>query len=248
LDQIGDHNREQFDAADVVDDYVAMVGLTPCEQAFFARHVPAGSRVLDLGVGTGRTTPWLTERGASYVGIDYAPAMVDAARRAHPAADLRVGDASDLSDFDDGSFDVVVFSYNGIDYLADDARERCLDEVRRVLVPGGTYVFSTHNPRALILTGAKVQGSFAKRLAAATLMTSRRVAGRLPHPAFRAGHGWVLDHVRGGLQTHMATPAHVEAELARHGMEVVDRANGDQPARPSSIRTPWWYYAARPRA
>lgn len=248
MDQIGAHNREQFDAADVVEDYVQMEGLTPTEDELFERHVPAGARILDLGVGAGRTTPWLHQRGSSYVGIDYAPAMVDAAQKLHPDADLRVGDAADLSDFADGAFDVVVFSYNGIDYLADEARHRALDEIRRVLVPGGTYVFSTHNPRAIVVPIPATSAPWVKRLAASVVMSARRGARMVRNPAFRSGEGWVLDPVRGGLDTHVATPDKVRDELEGHGFSVVEVVNGDLPRRASSLRTPWWYHAARSAA
>jgi SAM-dependent methyltransferase len=40
---------------------------------------------------------------------------------------------------------VVVFSFNGIDYVSHDDRLRVLAEVRRVLGPGGAFVFSSHN-------------------------------------------------------------------------------------------------------
>ena len=246
MDDIGAHNREQFDAADVVADYVRMEGLTPTEDALFARYVPEGARILDLGVGTGRTTPWLAERGATYLAIDYAPAMVEAAQRLHPGVDIRVGDAADLSFVADHSIDVVVFSYNGIDYLDDEARHRALDEVVRVLVPSGTYVFSTHNPRAVLIPAPEA-GPLPKRLAAATLMSGRRMVRMVPSAAFRSGEGWILDPVRGGLRTHMATPDRVRAELAGHGLEVLEVRNGDLPRPPRTYRTPWWYYAARVR-
>lgn len=245
MDDVGARNRDQFDRPDVIDDYASMPGLTPCEHDLFTTYVPAGATVLDLGVGTGRTTAWLSQRASRYLGIDYAPAMVAAARRLHPDAEIREGDASDLSDLADGEFDVVVFSYNGIDYVDDEARSRCLAEIHRVLVPGGTFVFSSHNPRHLLVSGAGVQGSAARRAAAVGVMTGRRLLTRVPHPVFRHGQGWVLDHVRGGLHTHMATPAHVTEELERHGFTPVARANGDQPARASWYRTPWWYYVAR---
>jgi SAM-dependent methyltransferase len=246
VDEIGEHNRQQFDASEVVADYVQMEGLTPCEQDLFDRRISAGTRILDLGVGAGRTTPWLLERGSSYVGIDYAPAMVDAARELHPDAEFQVGDAADLSDWDDQAFDVVVFSYNGIDYLDDDARSRCLAEIRRVLVPGGLYVFSTHNPRAIIAPPPP-GGNVAKRMAASVLMTSRRARRLVTSAPFRSGEGWVLDPVRGGLRTHMAIPDQVRAELDAAGFETLEHRNGDQPRRPSSLRTPWWYYACRSR-
>lgn len=245
LDQIGAHNREQFDATDVVEDYVQMSGLTPTETAIFDGHIPSGARILDLGVGAGRTTPWLRARGASYVGIDYAPGMVDAARSLHPDADLRVGDAADLADFADDSFDVVVFSYNGIDYLDDEARGRALHEIARVLVPEGTYVFSTHNPRAIVVPPPATGAPLPKRLAISAVTTARRTVRMVRNRAFRTGEGWVLDPVRGGLNTHVATPDRVREELAGHGFRVLEVVNGDLPRSASTIRTPWWYYACR---
>lgn len=246
MDEIGEHNRQQFDADDVVADYVQMQGLTTCEQALFEAHIPAGVRIMDLGVGAGRTTPWLHQRGSTYVGIDYAAGMVDAAHRLHPDATFEVGDAADLSRWDDDSFDVVVFSYNGIDYLDDDARSRCLGEIHRVLVPGGTYVFSTHNPRSII-AGPPPAGNVARRFAAALLMTARRTRRLIVSEPFRTGQGWVLDPVRGGLRTHMAVPEKVRAELDAAGFDTIEQRNADAPRRPSGLRTPWWYYACRSR-
>lgn len=246
MHEIGAHNRDQFDATESVQQYERMEGLTPCELDLFERRIPSGTRILDLGVGAGRTTPWLVARGTRYVGIDYAPAMVEAARRLHPDADLQVGDAADLGAFPDQSFDVVVFSYNGIDYLDDEARSRALAEIRRVLVPSGMYVFSTHNPRAIIAPLPKSDAHLPHRLGAALLMTARRAARLVPSAPFRQQEGWVLDPVKGGLQTHMATPARVEAELNANGFELLECQNADQPARPHALRTPWWYYACRP--
>ena len=59
---------------------------------------------------------------------------------------MRLGDAADLGGFGDGTFDVVVFSYNGIDYLHPvEKRVRCLSEVARVLGRDGVLLLSTHN-------------------------------------------------------------------------------------------------------
>jgi ubiquinone/menaquinone biosynthesis C-methylase UbiE len=104
-----------------------------------------GARVLDLGFGTGRTTSWLAPRAGEYVGIDVSPGMVHAARRRHPGVDLRVGDARRLDGLQDGSFDVVVFSFNGIDAIPHGERDATLREIRRVLVDGGHALLSMLN-------------------------------------------------------------------------------------------------------
>ncbi|HEY7628099.1 MAG TPA: class I SAM-dependent methyltransferase, partial [Ilumatobacteraceae bacterium] len=104
----------------------------------------AGGDVLDVGVGGGRTVPLLRSWAGRYVGIDYLPELVAAARHRYPDADLRVGDARQL-EFPDGSFDVALFSINGLDAVSHEDRASALGEIRRVLRPTGTFVFSSHN-------------------------------------------------------------------------------------------------------
>jgi SAM-dependent methyltransferase len=110
-----------------------------------ARNRAAGARILDIGIGGGRTTGLLQDMAADYIGIDYTPEMVTLAQRNYPAAHFANMDARDLSAFGNGSFDLVVFSYNGIDSVDADGRKAVLSEVSRVLKAGGTFVFSTFN-------------------------------------------------------------------------------------------------------
>lgn len=104
-----------------------------------------GGRVLDLGVGGGRTTGILRPRARCYAGIDSSPEMIELGRERYPEADLRVGDARDLRGVSDESYDVVVFSFNGIDCVAHEERSLVLGEARRVLAPGGHLLLSTLN-------------------------------------------------------------------------------------------------------
>jgi SAM-dependent methyltransferase len=63
----------------------------------------------------------------------------------YPDRDIRVMDARDLSGFGDKTFDFVNFSFNGIDYVDDEGREKIFFEIWRILKPGGIFFFSTHN-------------------------------------------------------------------------------------------------------
>jgi SAM-dependent methyltransferase len=121
--------------------------IDPAEQVCFERlrSEITGARVLDLGVGAGRTTRHFLGMAADYVGIDYTPEMVAACRAKHPRAQILEGDARDLSRFADGTFDLVSFSFNGIDAVDLEGRRRVLAEVHRVLRPGGAFFFSTMN-------------------------------------------------------------------------------------------------------
>ncbi|MEP7053926.1 MAG: class I SAM-dependent methyltransferase [Actinomycetota bacterium] len=104
-----------------------------------------GQPILDLGVGAGRTVPLLRLLSDDYTAIDYTPEMVDLCRNKHPRVDVRVGDARDLSEFDDRSQGFVMFSLNGLDALDHQDRQLVLAEISRVLRPGGIVMFSTLN-------------------------------------------------------------------------------------------------------
>ncbi len=109
----------------------------------------AGQRVLDLGCGEGYCTREMAKRGARDVlGIDLSASMVELARKRE--ADLaqgieyRQGDVVRL-DLPDASRDLVlgvfVFSYVDSDEMA-----RSFAEARRVLAPGGRFVFAVPHP------------------------------------------------------------------------------------------------------
>lgn len=100
-------------------------------------------RILDIGVGAGRTAGLLAGRGSSYLGVDYTSEMVALARAHHPAVRFELMDARDLSALGSGGFDLVVFSYNGIDSVDGAGRAAVMAEVARVLRPGGLFVFSS---------------------------------------------------------------------------------------------------------
>ena len=127
--------------------YANWTTLWPVEEIVFAATAALwqGARVLDIGVGGGRTCGFIAPKAGSYVGIDFSETMIAAAKARHPHLDLRHADARGLPMFADGAFDFVLFSFNGIDSVDDADRARILAEVRRLLRGGGTFVFSSHN-------------------------------------------------------------------------------------------------------
>jgi SAM-dependent methyltransferase len=100
-----------------------------------------GRRVLDLGSGLGEASVWFARHGASVTALDISPGMLrvvsDVARHHGVHVDTVVGSATDLSWCGDATFDIVY----GANMLHHVDIERCLDEVHRVLRPGGKAAF-----------------------------------------------------------------------------------------------------------
>jgi len=100
-------------------------------------------KVLDIGCGTGANLRFLPA-GVGYWGVDSNPYMLNYARaeakRLGRRAALVHGDAAQLA-FPNGSFDAVIATLV-LCSVPDPAR--VLAEVRRVLQPGGRFVFLEH--------------------------------------------------------------------------------------------------------
>lgn len=103
-------------------------------------------RVLDLACGTGNAALLAAARGASVVGVDTAPRLLDVAReRASSAgvqAEFREGDLLDLPVPGDSAD--VVLSVFGLIFAPDPAR--AMGEVARVAAPGSRVYLSAWIP------------------------------------------------------------------------------------------------------
>jgi SAM-dependent methyltransferase len=209
------------------------------------------ARVLDIGVGTGRTTAFLAPRVKHYSGIDVSAAMIAAARErfAGTAATLDVGDARALS-FEDASFDVVLFSYNGIDYVEHPDRIRILEEVRRVVRPKGAFFFSTHNLARGDLQFEAPSGGLLARLVGAV----RRSRLRRHNPAWRSfasrPHALIKDGAYGFRLTtyHIRLRAQLEqlAEVGFTPVVVLGRDASELAQDSEALDAPWFHVLCRP--
>jgi GT2 family glycosyltransferase/SAM-dependent methyltransferase len=114
---------------------------------FWAATVVTGRRVLDLGSGEGFGASILAAgEETEVVGIDLDERTVEHAQLnwAGPRTSFKVGNALDLSEFEDGSFGAVV-AFEVIEHV--DEQERVLAEVARVLADDGVLIISTPDRR-----------------------------------------------------------------------------------------------------
>ncbi len=97
-----------------------------------------GTRVLDVGCGSGLTLVLAAGRGAVSSGLDISPGLLGLARDRLPQADLREGDMESLP-FGDAAFDAVT-GVNAFQFAGDP--RRALGEAARVVRPDGYVVAS----------------------------------------------------------------------------------------------------------
>lgn len=146
----GIHGQTDFDAvADayddslplhVVDHYIAK------RTAFVREHVPAGSKILDVGCGTGVLAERLLHEGYDVTGADPFAAMLDHMRARDPRLKTVHAPGQNLP-FEDDTFDFT-YCVAVMHHVAEpkDVHDT-LVEMCRVTKPGGRVLVWDHNPR-----------------------------------------------------------------------------------------------------
>jgi SAM-dependent methyltransferase len=218
--------------------------------------------MLDLGVGGGRTTVHFADKVSEYVGVDYSESMIVECRNRFagcpPQISFRVCDARSMDLFEAESFDFILFSHNGIDYVSHEDRLQILKEIRRVGKPGGSFCFSTHNLnwcanlfelRRMLTFNPRLAARSAKRLILRFLYNPRVRAAQLrtaPYIVLNDG----AHH--GKLQTHFIRPLEQIAELSEsfNDIRVFSLNTGaeiEDQSKLRSVEDPWLYYLCKIR-
>ena len=102
-----------------------------------------GQRVLDLGCGVGFFGGLARQRGARVVGLDFSEAALGIALKEQSGMPLVRGDATALP-FPSDHFEAILLN-DIIEHLADAPGRLMIEEVFRVLRPGGRLIVDTDN-------------------------------------------------------------------------------------------------------
>ncbi len=118
----------------------------PETKSLFDRYLLPGEKILDLGCGNGRYFEYLKGKDVDYFGVDISERLINIAKSRYPKAIFQTADALNLpfpDDFFDKAVGIAVFHH----IPSEDFRIRFLQEVKRVLKPGGTLILTVWNFR-----------------------------------------------------------------------------------------------------
>ncbi len=111
--------------------------------ALVRRYAPRdGGRLLEMGCGLGHLLGLLQDDYQCY-GVDLIERSVRESRKNAPKAQVRQGDATDLSMYEDNSFSAVV-ALHLVEHLPEP--DTTIREVARILKVGGIFLFATPHP------------------------------------------------------------------------------------------------------
>jgi SAM-dependent methyltransferase len=147
------------------------------EAVLDAAKISPGTRLLDVGCGSGLTLVLAKARGARPSGLDISPGLLQVARDRLPDADLRAGDMEFLP-FGAAAFDAVT-GVNAFQFAGDP--RRALREAARVTRPGGRVVAS------LFAAPERSQGTVVHE-AMSALIPPERAADHAPYALSAPGN------------------------------------------------------------
>ena len=112
--------------------------------AILAKHV-TGTRALDFGCGTGRSTRLLRQLGFDVTGVDVSKDMLRIARGTDPSGDYRLVPGDNFDELKAGTFDLVLSAFT-FDNIPGALKARIFRDLAKLLTPTGTIASIVSSP------------------------------------------------------------------------------------------------------
>src|SRR5215510_9677161 len=116
--------------------------------ALIRRH-NRGSRALDFGCGTGRSTRFLRNLGLQVTGADISQAMLDQGRALDPSGEYHLIRDNIRDEFPPGSFDIILAAFT-FDNMPNSTKADVLSAMRILLAPDGCVVLVVSAPEIYV--------------------------------------------------------------------------------------------------
>jgi len=104
-----------------------------------------GTKALDFGCGTGRSTRFLRKLGFNVTGVDVSEDMLRIARSLDPSGDYHLVPGDNLDEFEAGAFDLVLSAFT-FDNIPGATKTRIFRDLGKLLTPNGTMVSVVSSP------------------------------------------------------------------------------------------------------
>jgi SAM-dependent methyltransferase len=106
--------------------------------AILAEHV-TGTRALDFGCGTGRSTRFVQKLGFKVTGVDVSEDMLQIARGIDPPGDYRLLPGDNFDELEVGAFDLVLSAFT-FDNIPGTMKTKIFCDLGKLLTPAGTII------------------------------------------------------------------------------------------------------------
>jgi ubiquinone/menaquinone biosynthesis C-methylase UbiE len=257
-----ENNKIVYESKDVTRFYVEQNDLQKPETTILKElksKLPE-MRMLDIGVGGGRTTTHFAFLVKEYLGIDYSSQMVSACLEKFQDSPQKISfltaDARTMKSFKNNSFDFVLFSFNGIDYMNHEDRIATLCEIRRLIKAGGYFCFSTHNLNFLsnkcsiqLSKHPSILASRTYKFLQMRLLNKKEAWKAIRNSSQNQRHHMVNDGAHNfQLKTYYITPLEQLKQLSELGfseIKMYSLTDGSEIKNPSKTMDHWVYFLSK---
>ncbi len=140
-----EHNRQVYNQ--IADHFSQTRALLWDDLKDLKHYAFPGARILDIGCGNGRLYQMFDDLSIAYTGIDQSENLIAHAKKKFPQAQFEVGNMIALP-FPDHSFDRIYAIASFHHLPTEDLRVQALQEMKRVLVPGGKIIMTNWNAQS----------------------------------------------------------------------------------------------------